>query len=443
MTMREFSDKAFACAKALGCEAAETYFAEQEEFSVNAAEGAIESYDVSKKGGLSLRVTVNGRDGYAYTESLDDPEELVRRAADNAGVISSLDPHPMQGKCEYRAIAQQETPMQRMPESARIQLAIDLEAATKGADERVKRVVYSNVGCGGAHVVIRNTKGLDAERSATEAFAYVMPLMQQGDEVKTSMAFRYGKDATDVAACAKEAVEEAAVKFGAKPIASGEYRVILRNTAMADLLQAFSGIFSAEEAQSGRSLLAGKEGDIVAAPCITLVDDPLHEMANLPFDDEGTPTYRKNIIECGALKTLLHNLKTAKKAGVATTGNALRASAASPVDVGPSACYFEAGEASFAALLDALGTGLVVTDLDGLHAGVDPISGDFSLKTTGYLVENGRKAQPVTEITVAGNFLKLLSAVEAVGSDLRFGLPGGASFGSPSLLVSRLTVAGK
>ena len=443
MTMREFSDKAFALATALGCEAAEAYFSEQDSFSVNASGGEIESYEVSKKGGLNLRVTLGGRDGYAYTEALDDPEELVRRAMDNARVISTRDAHPMQGKCEYRRIERAPDALGSLPEQERIALALRLEKETLAQDERVKRVVFSEVGCGSGRVLIRNTLGLDAERDASMAFHYVMPFMQEGDEVRTGFAFRMGEEAADVSACAAEAVRVVAAKFGAKPIPSGTYRVILQNTAMADLLDAFSGVFSAEEAQSGRSLLAGREGDAIAAASITIADDPFHPIAPAPFDDEGTPAYKKAIVENGVLRTLLHNLKTAKKAGVETTGNASRASASSPVDVGPSVCYIVPGDTPFDALCGKLGTGLVVTELDGLHAGVDAISGDFSLKTSGYLVENGVRTVPVTEITVAGNFLTMLSSVETVGADLRFSLPGRACFGAPSLLVSSLTVAGK
>lgn len=102
---------------------------------------------------------------------------------------------------------------------------------------------------------------------------------------------------------------------------SGSYAVILRHDAMADLLQAFSPVFSADEAQKGRSLLAGKEGEAVAAPCVTIVDDPFHAYAPRAFDGEGTPSVTKNVVEDGTLKTLLHNLKTAKKAGCESTGN--------------------------------------------------------------------------------------------------------------------------
>jgi len=93
-------------------------------------------------------------------------------------------------------------------------------------------------------------------------------------------------------------------------------------------------------------------------------------------------------------------------------------------------------------LLRELGTGLVITELEGLHAGVDEVSGDFSLKAAGFLVENGAVVRPVSNITVAGNFVSMMKDVIAVGSDLRFGMPQGGYVGSPSVLVSGLSVAG-
>ena len=92
---------------------------------------------------------------------------------------------------------------------------------------------------------------------------------------------------------------------------------------------------------------------------------------------------------------------------------------------------------------ERMGEGLMLTDVTGLHAGANPISGDFSLSAKGFRVRGGRKAEAVNQITVAGNFYRLLESVVAVGSDLEFGFPGSSRFGSPSLLISELAVAGK
>ncbi|HML45936.1 MAG TPA: metallopeptidase TldD-related protein [Clostridia bacterium] len=183
-------------------------------------------------------------------------------------------------------------------------------------------------------------------------------------------------------------------------------------------------------------------GEVIAAPCVTLVDDPLlpEGMATAPFDDEGVATYRKPVIEAGTLKTLLHNLKTAKKDGVQSTGNAAKSGYAAPVRVSPSNFFFQPGADDLAALCARMGEGLVITDVSGLHAGANAVSGDFSLLSKGYRVRNGEKAEPVEQITVAGNFYTLLKDIVAVGSDLTFPFGG---VGSPSVWVKALSVAGR
>ncbi len=438
MELRDFREKAFACALERGCEAAESYYAGGESFSVNVCGGEFDRYEVSIRSGLSLRVKLGGKDGYAYTECLDDPEALVARAMDNARTVEIADEHPMQGRCEYQTAEKPASPFAALSESEKIDLALRLERETLAQDARIKRLTFCLVENSESTVAIHNTLGLSAERTGAASMCGAITYAACEDEVRTGTGLRIGAEAADIPGIAAEAAENAVSQFGATPVASGTYRVLLQNVAACDLLSVFTDVFSAEEAQRGRSLLAGREGERIGAACVTLTDDPYHPTRQRVFDDEGTPAYKKNLIERGELKTLLHNLKTAKKAGCASTGNAVRASAASPVRVGPALLYFEPGDASFDALLAQLGTGLVVTSLEGLNAGADCVSGDFSLKAAGYLVENGMRVHPVAQITVAGNFLALLQSVERVGADLRV-----FEAGSPSLLVSGLTVAGK
>ena len=175
------------------------------------------------------------------------------------------------------------------------------------------------------------------------------------------------------------------------------------------------------------------------------MDDPHRagSASSAPFDGEGVATVVKAVIGDGRLNTLLHNLKTAKKQGVETTANAARASYASPVGVAPTNFYFAPTEVDFEGMLAKLGDGLLITELQGMHAGANPITGDFSLAAKGFEVRGGKRAGAVAQITVAGNFYEVLENVETVGGDLEFLPPSTSCFGSPSVLVKRLSVAGK
>ena len=442
MTYQEFATRAMAYAKAIGCASSELYYANGESFEVNANAGEIDRYSVSREAGVSVRVSLNGKEGYAYTERIDEPEKLVDHAADNAKCIESEDDHPMQTKQTYESVQREDSALKHMSESERIALAKRLEQTCLALDPRVKRVVYCTAVYDSGMVVMENSLGLHAERTYDVSYLYAIPSVEDGAEVQTGFAFYMGSNAANAEDCAKEAVEDALGKLGASPVDSGCYRVLLKPYAMSDLLSAFTPMFSADQAQKRCSLLAGKEGQVIASDLVTLWDDPFDPVAPRSFDGEGTPCKKKTVIEHGVLKTLLHNLKTAKKAGVESTGNASRASAASAVGVAPTVFRIEPGKLGYDALLKELGDGLVISDLEGLHAGVDSVSGDFSLKAAGFLVKDGLIVRPVSNITVAGNFVAMMKDVVAVGNDLRFGLPQGGFFGSPSILISGLTIAG-
>ena len=164
----------------------------------------------------------------------------------------------------------------------------------------------------------------------------------------------------------------------------------------------------------------------------------------MPFDAEGSPTYRKNVIEKGELKTLLYNMKTANMAGKTTTGNAAKGGYASSVGLRPFTMYLAAGELTEAELLTKAGNGVYINSLQGLHAGASAVTGDFSLQSAGFMIEDGKLTTPVKSFTVAGNFYDLLKGITALADNVELPMATGmTAFGSPSVLVEGLSIAGK
>ena len=241
---------------------------------------------------------------------------------------------------------------------------------------------------------------------------------------------------------AKMGVDEALSKVGATSIPSGNYKVIINSDAMVSLISTFAGVFSGDAVQKGLSLLKGKEGEVIASDIVNLVDDPhlKNGLASVGFDDEGVATGKTYLIKNGKLESLLHNLKTANKAGVKSTGNGFKASYASPISVSPTNMYIEPGINSLEEMIKKIDKGLIITDFAGLHSGANSITGDFSLAAKGFYIENGVKTKAVEQITVAGNFFTLLKDVEKIGKDLKFPM---SSVGSPSILVKELSIAGE
>ena len=245
---------------------------------------------------------------------------------------------------------------------------------------------------------------------------------------------------------AAKAVADAKRKLGGEPPATGVYPVVFNPEAMCSLLGVFSSVFSSENAQKGLSRLGTMEGEVIAAECVTLVDDPFHKENPMPinFDGEGCPTHKKNVIECGKLNTLLYNMKTAAVAGKETTGNAAKGGYDAPVMVRPFTMYLEAGNLSEDELLAKAGNGVMITSLGGLHAGANPISGDFSLQSSGFTIVDGKKGEYIKSFTVAGNFYDLLKNITALANNSHLPRPMGmTTFGAPSTRVDGLSIAGK
>ena len=445
--MEQFIQRVLAAAREAGITAAEIYLSSGDSFRAMCQQGQVNNYTVNSTRGLSLRGLYQGKMGYAATEAFDDEAvaQLVRGVKESAALIEDEDVQEIYpGDAEYPALDQYNPALDQVPEARKLQFVLDLEKCAKEKDPRIVQLTYDMLSTTSGQTRIANSYGLNLSFRDNLAVAVASALAKEGDRVSTGTGFAISREfeALSVEKIAGEAVEEALFMLHAAPVPSGTYRAIIHSRCMPDLLGVFSDVFSAENAQKGMSLLAGKEGEVIAAPCVTLMDDPLLPggLASRPFDAEGVAARPKAVIENGRLTTLLHNLKTARKAGVKTTGNAAKGGYAGTVEVAPSNFYLKPGEKSLEQLTAEMGEGLVITDVSGLHAGANAISGDFSLIAQGYTVKNGRKDQPVERITVAGNFYQLLKSIRAVGSDLCFP---GSSMGSPSVDVGEIAVAGK
>lgn len=449
MDRKQFIDALFARAKEAGFEACEVCVSAASSFETSVFKGEIVNYSVSDSFGLGFRGLIGGKMGYASTQVLDDEavDFLVDGAKGNATIIENDDTQFLYpGDETYAQVDGFNPALDELTAAEKIEMARELEKKVLAQDARIEQVDGCDVMTEESETQIVNTLGLNVSRRANALGAMVAAVAREGEKVNTGWAYRFSFDPKKVSLdeIAAEAAETALAGLNATSMESGKTAVLMTPGAARDMLQTFAGVFSAENAQKGLSLLKGREGERIAAECVTLMDDPFlpDSLASRSFDGEGVAAKAKAVVENGALTTLMHNLKTANKQGVSTTGNASR-SYASTVGVAPSNFYFKPGAQTRQELLERMGEGLMITDVTGLHAGANPISGDFSLSAKGFRVRGGQKAEAVNQITVAGNFYRLLESVVAVGSDLEFGFPGGSRFGSPSLWISELAVAGK
>lgn len=447
MTIDQFIQAVLQRAKAAGVEAAEVYLAQGDHFRARCEHGEINNYSVNTTRGLSLRGLYHGKMGYAATEALDEEavDQLVDAVVESAELTEDDDIQEIyQGDSVYPHVDNYQPALDAVDEKRKLNFLLPLEKMAKEKDARIEQLDACMLSTTSSSVRIVNSHGLDLSAHDNLAVAYVDAVAKENGRVATGLGFQVTRNFDELSArqLVDDAVNQAIFMLGAAPVPSGAYRAIIHAKCMPDLLDTFSGVFSAENAQKGMSLLAGKEGEMIASPVVTLMDDPLLPggLDSKAFDAEGVATSVKPVIENGRLTTLLHNLKTARKAGVKTTGNAAKAGYAGVVRVSPTNFYLKPGEKTLDEMMAEMGDGLVITNVSGLHAGANAISGDFSLIAEGYTVKNGKKDQAVERITVAGNFYQLLKNIRAVGSDLCFP---GSSTGSPSVDVGEIAVAGK
>ncbi|MFE8697296.1 TldD/PmbA family protein [Cytobacillus sp. FJAT-53684] len=444
MNIQAFQQKLFEIGEQNGFTDMELYFERKEKFKCGLFKGEIDSYETSEIAGASFRGLFNGKMGYAFTENLDEASllYLVENAKENAQFIEEeIQEEIFEGSKKYHEGSYYSTELAKVTVPKKIELLKEIEKHIYAYDERVTGTNYFILDSAESTRSIINNKGLSLDERQNYIGIFISVVVKQGDETKTGAYAKATKDFSTFVPekIAKHAVEEALSKLNAQTAESKHYPVLLRNDAAGDLFQTFSEIFSAENAQKGRSLLKGKEGETIAASALQLIDNPFLEdgLLSRSFDSEGVATMKKAIVKDGKLVTLLHNRKTAGIAGVESTGNAYKGSYKGSLTVSPTNLYVEPSNKSFEELIASVDEGILITDLAGLHSGADTVSGDFSLAANGFLVKDGRIQNTVKQMTIAGNFFELLKNIEAIGSDLEFSM---SNVGSPSLLIRELAV---
>ena len=428
----------------------ELYYRRSGEMSAESYRCEVDKFSQSAAGGISLRVLVNGRTGYASTQLLS-PETalwLCKTAVESAAVTENTDIDPI-----YHGDPVQDPLVQTAHDlqlNADPDLLIDRlikgEQLCSEADPRISSISDSAAAAEVSVRAIINATTARADKTDI-AMCYYSPVCKTERDVYNEYHMEFAPDLAtlDFDTCAKKSVQNTLAYIGAAPVPSGSYTVALAPKVARSLLSCFAGVFSGLSAMKGLSLLKDKVGQKIAADCVTITDAPTHKdsLMSRHFDDAGVSTYEKNIVQNGTLMTLLHNLKTAAVFGTGTTGNAYRSSYTSPLAVAPQNLYVAPGESTPDTMFAMDTTVLQICETKGLHAGANPVTGDFSLECKGFLYRGGKLVQPVSGITVAGNFYTLLQNVAAVGSDLQFGSPGACCVGSPTLLIKDLSVAGK
>lgn len=448
MDIKEFKAKIFEKAAKFGFSDYEIYYEASKTFEIRVYQGEISQYKNASLNGVSFRGLLDGKMGYSYSERIDEEiiELLLKNAKENAEIIEESGEIIFTGSEAYPKVQGISERLGIPGAKQKIDWAVKMEEAALKADKRVEDVEYSVVSSVSGSNYIANSHGLELSQESGFSVAYVIVRVKEGNDVKTAYEIFRGRDfdGFDPQEIAEKAVQKAVSGLGAKPSKTGKYDIILKNDMAADLFDVFVGAFYGENVQKGFSLLKGKKGEKIASDIVNIKDVPLHDksLVQLSFDSEGAAVQETAVVENGILKEYLYNLKSAGKEGKNSTGNGFKSSYKGSVSTAYANFYMVPSDMTYEELIKTLDSGIIITDLAGLHSGANPISGDFSLLAEGFLVEGGKIVRPVEQITVASNFYDLLKNIKGLGSDLRFEMSGAGGMGMPSMLIKDISVSG-
>ena len=434
-------------AKLQGVTEYEIYYMSSSELSIDTLNKEPNSFSSGVSGGICLKVVHDGKLGYASSELMEEEEmkSLVSRAKSNAESTEKPDTVGIfKGSEHYEPLKNEAFTAKGAGELKK--LTEELAEAVYNSSDKVAggTATYGIT----AEFVVRlsNSHGLNLETQCGINALQLGAVICDDGKYESEYNLKELKGEVDLDELARETVDLALKKAHAVGVESGKYNVVLDPKQMRTILSVYSSAFSAKMAQMGMSLLAGKEGEKIASDIVTITDDPMREGVSIQtnFDAEGVAAYRKSVVEGGVLKTLLHNRETAANQGVESTGNASKGGYASPVAISPYAFCLEAGDKTEEELLNLAGNGIYITELKGLHAGANPITGDFSLESAGFKIENGKLTDAVKSFTIAGNFFELMKNISALSDKVEVAVTGGfTTFGAPAVLIPDMSVAGK
>ena len=434
-----------------GLEAIETgdlFYARGRTLQMKAFKGEIASFTESDNQWVSARAIADSRLGTAYTERFDERSiaEVAVRARENARFGgrdpgNTLYPSGEQGEFDGRRGS-----LDAVTVDGKKEMTLAAERVAKACDPRIVNVPYCYYAeSDGAHAIV-SSHGLNKAQLTSSCMCFLMVMARDGDETQTGAEFAISADPSslDTEEAARTAARRAIEKLGAREIDSGEYRVVFENLAASELLGAFiaspGSPFYGETIQKGKSMLAGKLGTKIGSDLFTVIDDPARGLKPSFFDGDGVATRRLALVERGTFTTVVHNVYSASREEDArTTGHASRGR--ERVGTGLHGPYLENGEGGLDRLLAEMGSGILITEVEGLHAGLNTVTGDFSLSAKGFMVEDGTKSYAVRNVVVAGNFFELASRIAAKAGDLREDTRGG--FDAPSVMIEKVSVSGR
>ena len=435
--------------KKQGAEAADVYIVSTNGFNTTVRLGKIERLQQSISKGLGLRVIKNGAMANTFTTDFTDRavKDLARETmqivqVSNADKHNGLAPKELLGTYDGKLMLFDESIAKLTPEK-KIEMARLAEETGMKFDKRIKNANGTSWNDSRSQVTLANSDGFTGQYQMTQASLSVSLLAEDEDGTKqTDGHYTFGRYLNTLAtpqAIGEEAGRRVVKKLGGRKVKSAVVPVVLDPRVGSFMLGDVFGAASGGSIYRRMSYLVDKVGQQIASPMITIVDDAtmMDGVASRPFDAEGVRSSSVVVVEKGVLKQYVCDSYAARRLNLKPTGNASRSYQGNP-GVGSTNLFIKNGETSPADIIKSVKSGLYLDRVGG--QGMNSTTGDFSMGANGQWIENGELTHAVQEITVAGNIMKVLSNVKAVGNDLSFKL---GTTATPTLLIGEMTIGGE
>lgn len=396
----------------------------------------IEHFVSAQSQSVSVTVIQDGRTGSSSAGAFDEKSwrDVLAEARENA-TFGTPDEFAGLAEPDGVAIVEQklwDDELAAFPTDKKIEIAKELERLVLAEDARV-RIDDVNYSDGSTEEASATTLGIRSSSRSNSCYATVSVLVDDNGETQTGWAYALGDNplAFDLPAAAKKAAQRATRLLGAVKPSSKVTTVVLDPMVTAQFLGIIGSTLNGESVSKGRSIFADRIGEQVASPLVTLVDDPTDSRSYFAreTDGDGLAARRNVLIENGVLKMFVHDAYSARRMKTKSTGNA----------GGCVALQLSPGTHTQEELIAQIADGVLIDSVQGLHSGVNPVSGDFSTGASGLIIRDGKTAEPVREFTIASTLQRMLLDVQAIGCDVDW-LPMRAA--GVSLVITGVTMSG-
>jgi len=427
-----------------GADEAEVFIQALRNLTLQLRNGAIETVQDSASKGVGFRVLVKGSLGFSSSNDLSDQalEQAISSAVRFARITTPDPNNVLPGDpaiTRVEGLFDPDLSKVQVEDGIRLARAVEEKALGQAGITKSAGAFY---GQGSGEIFLANSHGLAKNYKQSACGFGVSVVAEKGEQKCTGDEYcqrRFFADLKKPEEIAAKAAQKALEMLDPKMIKTQRVAVIFHPDVGGTLLGGILAAVNGERVLQGASFLARSLGQKIGSELLTVIDDGTRPkgLASCPFDGEGVPTRKQAVLDKGVLKTFLYNARTAKRAGVASTGNASRDGFASLPDIGANNFYLAAGSTPPEEIIRATSRGLLLKEITGY--GIDPVTGYFSGGASGLWVEEGKVVFPVKGLTVAGIAQEIFNGLDLVGTDLDMY----QTFATPTFRIAQLQIGGE